>query len=55
LQTGDLIVAVNDVPVDGMDALYRMVSRSPLGQPITLQVVRRTQSLRIELTPRELG
>jgi S1-C subfamily serine protease len=55
LQTGDLIVAVNDVPVDGMDALYRMVSRSPLAQPITLQVVRRTQSLRIELTPRELG
>ena len=55
LQSGDLIVAVNDVAVDGMDALYRLVSRSPLGQAITLQVVRRTQSLRIELTPRELG
>lgn len=55
LRPGDLIVAVNDVPVDGIDALYRLVSRSPLGTPLTLSVVRRTQSLRIELTPRELG
>jgi S1-C subfamily serine protease len=55
LRPGDLIVAVNDAPVDGMDALYRLVSRSPLGTPLTLHVVRRTQSLRIELTPGELG
>lgn len=54
LRPGDLIVAVNDVPVDGIDALYRLVSRS-FGAPLTLHVVRRTQSLRIELTPRELG
>jgi S1-C subfamily serine protease len=55
LRPGDLIVAVNDVPVDGIDALYRLVSRSSFGTPITLHVVRRTQSLRMELTPRELG
>jgi S1-C subfamily serine protease len=55
LRPGDLIVAVNDVPVDGMDALYRLVSRLAFGTAITLQVVRRTQSLRIELTPTELG
>jgi S1-C subfamily serine protease len=55
LRPGDLIVAVNDVPVDGIDALHRLVSRSPLGKPLALQVVRRTQSLRIELTPREFG
>jgi S1-C subfamily serine protease len=55
LRPGDLIVAVNDVPVDGIDALYRLVSRSPFGKPLALQVVRRTQSLKIELTPRELG
>jgi S1-C subfamily serine protease len=55
LRPGDLIVAVNDVPVDGIDALYRLVSRSPLGKPLALQVVRRTQSLKIELTPREFG
>jgi S1-C subfamily serine protease len=55
LRPGDLIVAVNDVPVDGIDALYRLVSRSAFGSPIALRVVRRTQSLRIELTPTELG
>ncbi len=55
LRPGDWIVAVNDVPVDGIDALYRLVSRSPFGSPITLQVVRRTQSLRIELTPSEVA
>lgn len=55
LRAGDLIVAVNGVPVDGIDALYRHVSRSPFGKPLSLQVVRRTQSLMIELTPKELG
>src|SRR6185295_3975401 len=55
LRVGDLIVAVNDIPVDGMDALYRHVSRSPFGMSLTLRVIRRTQSLSIELTPDELG
>jgi S1-C subfamily serine protease len=55
LRPGDLIIAVNDVPVDGIDALYRLVSRTPLGTAVTLRVVRRTRSIRIELTPRELG
>jgi len=55
LRPGDLICAVNDVPVDGIDALHRHVSRWPAGTTLTLHVLRRTQSLRIELTPRELG
>jgi S1-C subfamily serine protease len=55
LRPGDLIVAVNDVPVDGIDALYRLVSRTPFGTALMLRVVRRTSSLSIELTPRELG
>jgi S1-C subfamily serine protease len=55
LRPGDLVVAVNDVPIDGMDALFRHVSRWPVGSPLTLTVVRRTQVLSIELTPKELG
>jgi S1-C subfamily serine protease len=55
LRPGDLVVAVNDVPIDGMDALFRHVSRWPVGAPLTLRVVRRTQSLTIELTPREIA
>jgi S1-C subfamily serine protease len=53
LRPGDLIVAVNDVPTDGIDALYRIVSRWPIGTALTLQVVRRTQILKIEITPSE--
>ncbi len=53
LRSGDLIVAVNDAPVDGVDALHRHLSRWPVGTALTLRVVRRTQSLRIELTPAE--
>jgi S1-C subfamily serine protease len=54
LRSGDLVVAVNTMPVDGIDALYRYVSRWPVGTPVTLDVVRRTQRLTMELTPREL-
>ena len=53
LRPGDFIVAVNDAPVDGVDALHRRLSRWPIGTALTLHVVRRTQSLRIELTPGE--
>src|ERR1700733_5930714 len=49
LHSGDLIVAVNDAPVDGIDALHRQLSRSPVGTPLMLQVVRRARSLKVEL------
>jgi len=55
LRPGDLVVAVNDAPVDGIDALHRHVSRWPIGTTLTLRILRRTQSLSIELTPREIG
>lgn len=53
LRPGDFIVAVNGAPVDGVDALHRHLSRWSVGSALTLHIVRRTQSLRIELTPRE--
>jgi len=53
LHSGDLIVAVNDAPVDGIDTLHLQLSRCPVGRALTLQVVRRTQSLKVNLTPRE--
>jgi S1-C subfamily serine protease len=53
LRPGDLIVAVNGVAVDGMDALYRHVSRWPAGTTLALHVVRRTRSVQIEITPTE--
>jgi S1-C subfamily serine protease len=53
LHSGDLIVAVNELPVDGIDALHRQLTRWPVGTALTLHIVRRTQSLRVALTPRE--
>jgi S1-C subfamily serine protease len=53
LRPGDLIVAVNDTAIDSMDTLFRHVSRWPVATPLTLGVIRRTQSLKIELTPIE--
>ncbi len=53
LRSGDLIVGVNDSSVDGVDALHRQLSRWPIGTKLTLSVVRRTQSLKVELIARE--
>jgi len=54
LRPGDLIIAVNGMAVDGMDALYRHVSRLPAGTSLELRVVRRTRTLEVEITPTEL-
>jgi S1-C subfamily serine protease len=53
LRPGDLIVAVNDSSVDGVDALHRHLARVPPGSEITLGVVRRTRLLSLPLTARE--
>jgi S1-C subfamily serine protease len=53
LHPGDLIVAVNREPVDGIDALHTLLSRVPPGSELTLQVVRRTQLLDVGLIVRE--
>jgi S1-C subfamily serine protease len=53
LRPGDLIVGVNETPVNGIDALHRHLSRWPVGSSLTLDVVRRTQNLKVKLTPRE--
>ena len=53
LRPGDLIVGIGDAPVDGIDALYRTLSRLPVAAPVVLRVVRRTEVVQIEVVPRE--
>ena len=53
LRPGDLIVAVDDTHVDGIDALHRQLSRVPPGTELQLGIVRRTQLLQVPLTGRE--
>jgi S1-C subfamily serine protease len=52
LRSGDLIVGVNEVPVDGIDALHLQLGRWPVGTELTLNVVRRTQNLKVAVVPR---
>jgi S1-C subfamily serine protease len=53
LQPGDLIVAVDDVPMDGVDALHRHLARVPPGSELTLTVVRRARRHAVTLIVRE--
>jgi S1-C subfamily serine protease len=53
LQPGDLLVGVNEHPVDGIDALHRLLARHVADTTLTLQVVRRMQALAVRITPRE--
>jgi len=53
LQPGDLIVAVNEQAVDGIDTLHRLLGGVPPGTALALAVIRRTQRLTVPLTARE--
>jgi len=53
LRVGDLIVAANGQVVDGVDALHRELGRVPPGAKLTVDVVRRTETLQLALTARE--
>ena len=53
LHPGDLIVAVDEEPVDGIDALHRRLARVPPGTELALSVVRRTRLLKVPVTGRE--
>jgi S1-C subfamily serine protease len=53
LRPGDLIVGVNEQPVDGIDALHRALARVAPGSELGVGVVRRTQRLTVGLTARE--
>jgi S1-C subfamily serine protease len=51
LQTGDLIVSVNDRLVTSVDDLHQVLSRLPIDHPIALAVLRDTRQLEIEVSP----
>ncbi|MDR3532971.1 MAG: trypsin-like peptidase domain-containing protein [Rhodopila sp.] len=54
LQTGDVLVSFDGVPVTGVDDLYRALTQERAGIPAPLRVLRRTELLTIEVTPREI-
>jgi S1-C subfamily serine protease len=54
IRLGDLIIGANGVPIDGVDALHRFLTRWPAGSPLTLEILRRTQRVAVTLTPEAL-
>jgi S1-C subfamily serine protease len=50
LRTGDLILSVNDQPVQDMAHLMRMIGESLAGSQIRLRVVRDTEALDVQVT-----
>ena len=53
LIAGDVIVAINDIPVTGVDDLMRMLPGTLIGRETSLTVVRRRAIVSIAVTPEE--
>ena len=48
---GDVIVGYGDQPVAGIDDLHRLLTDEQVGVRVSLTVIRRTEKLRLEITP----
>ena len=55
LQDGDLIVRFGDLPIDGVDALHRVLRTWPAGQIGRLTVIRRGGRLAVDIVPAWAG
>jgi S1-C subfamily serine protease len=55
LHIGDFIVAVNGSQVSSVDDLHRFLSEWPIGKPVRIKIIRRTELLELEAVPVEMG
>jgi len=53
IRARDLLVAVNDQPVSSIDDVYRLLTEWPLGELVTVGVVRGRERLNLALLPAE--
>jgi S1-C subfamily serine protease len=53
LTSGDIIVAVDRIPVGDVDELHRLMTEERVGKPVPVTVLRLSQKLQIVVTPRE--
>jgi S1-C subfamily serine protease len=53
LQVGDVVVALDNEPVSGVDALHRLLTEDRVGREITLTVLRRATIRDIKVTAGE--
>jgi S1-C subfamily serine protease len=52
IEEGDVIVALGETPVDGMDSLHRILTDGPLGSA-TATLLRKNAFMRVAITPTE--
>src|SRR5262245_2736841 len=53
LSSGDIIVAVDGIPVGDVDELHRLMTEERVGKPVPITVLRLSQKLDFVVTPRE--
>src|SRR6202142_920933 len=54
IAAGDRLIALDGVPVDGIDGLQRLLDSSRIGRDCEIQLLRRSAVIRVKLTPIEL-
>ncbi len=55
LRPGDLIVAVGGQPTASVDDIHRLLAEWPIGQPVTLTILRGAERLDLSAIPAEAG
>jgi S1-C subfamily serine protease len=55
IEAGDILVRIDDAPIDGIDALHRLLDASRIGQRVELSLIRRDRELTVSLVPSELA
>ena len=53
LRAGDIIVALDDTPIAGVDDLQRVLTGGRIGAAVEMIILRRDQRLSLSITPRE--
>lgn len=53
LREGDVIIGFDGQPVPGIDALHRLLTDTTLGVKTSLEVVRRTEVIQLQVAPQE--
>jgi S1-C subfamily serine protease len=53
LRVDDTVVAIDGVPVDGVDTLQRLLDASRIDRIVEIGVIRLTQRLNLQVTPVE--
>jgi S1-C subfamily serine protease len=51
LRPGDMIIAMDEMTVQSVDDLHKLLTEKPVGKPTPLTILRRTEKLVLEIVP----